>query len=371
MAKASLPTETPGQKTKIVVIRPDRIGDVVLSTPVLEALKHHYPDAEIMLLVRDYVAPVVEHNTYMSKLLVWRPASVHQGFSGFWRLVRELRAEEINIAISLQVNFWVSLAHLLAGIRYRAGPYSKWYSYLFFNRGLRQNRSAVEMHETDYNLMLLRKLGIRAPSRRFEPTITVNAEAKDRARAFIRALGLGDDANFVVLHPGMGGSALNWPERYYIDLIQRLAVRRIAVVVTGAANDKALVERVVNGAKEHDPMLPIFAFLGANSPSGLQDLVALLSLAQVMVGPSTGPLHIAAALGKRTVSFYSPIKVQSALRWGPYSADESRHAVLVPDALCGRDFKCAGTKCHFYFCMERLGVEEALHSVIFQLESKT
>jgi ADP-heptose:LPS heptosyltransferase len=282
--------------------------------------------------------------------------------------VSEIRAGKFDVAVTLQASFWVSLALVLAGVRYRIGPYSKWFSYFFFNRGTRQSRSAVEMHESDYNLMLLRKLGIRTPSRRFEPTITVNAEAKERMRAFLHGLGLEDGAKFVVVHPGMGGSALNWPEGYYIDLLQRVAARGVPVIVTGAIAEKTLVERVVGQAKEHDGKWPIHFFLGANSATGLQDLVALLSLAHVMVAPSTGPLHIAAALGKRTVSFYSPIKVQSALRWGPYSADEERHVVLVPDALCGQDFKCAGTKCHFYFCMERLGVDEALQGILRQLE---
>ncbi len=356
------------RKTKILVVRPDRIGDVVLSTPVLEALRHHYPDCDLQMLVRDAVVPVVQHSPYLTKLFIYRPDSTHAGFGGFWRLVRQIQLEQFDIAITLQVSFRVTVALAIAGIRYRVGPYSKWYSYLAFNRGSRQSRSAVEMHETDYNLMLLRKLGIRTPSRKFEPSITVDADAKERMRVVVRELGIADGASFVTIHPGMGGSALNWSEGYYVDLIARLATRGVHVVVTGGIHEKTLVERVVAAAKQRNSELPIHVFLGANSPSGLSDMIALLSLAQVMVAPSTGPLHIAAALGKRTVSFYAPIKVQSAIRWGPYAADESKHIVLVPDALCGQDFKCAGRKCHFYFCMERLGVDEALGSVMSQLE---
>lgn len=357
-------------KTRILVVRPDRIGDVVLSTPVLEALKHHYPAAEIQMLVRDAVVPVVQHNPFIAGVLAYRPDSVHSGFAGFWRLVRELRQQKFDVAVTLQVSFTVTLALALAGIRYRVGPYSKWYSFLLFNRGKRQKRSSVEMHETDYNMMLLRRLGIRAASRKFEPTVVVDADAKERMRAYLREQGFADGERFVVVHPGMGGSALNWPEGYYIELIQRLAGRGVPVAVTGGIHEKPLVDRVVKAAKEHDAGLRVQPFLGANSPTGLSDMIALLSLSQVMVAPSTGPLHIGAALGKRTVSFYPPIKVQSALRWGPYSMDESKHDVLVPDALCGQDFKCAGRKCHFYFCMERLSVEEAVQSVLRQLETK-
>jgi ADP-heptose:LPS heptosyltransferase len=150
-----------------------------------------------------------------------------------------------------------------------------------------------------------------------------------------------------------------------------VSARGVHVIVTGGLHEKPLIERVIKAAKEQDTNLSIHSFVGANSQTGLSDMIALLSLAQVMVAPSTGPLHIAAALGKRTVSFYPPIKVQSAVRWGPYAANEGMHDVLVPDALCGQDFKCAGRRCHFYFCMERLSVDEAVQSVLKQLKSAT
>lgn len=367
-----LASRGPGQKkARILVVRPDRIGDVVLSTPVLEALKRAFPDAEIDLLVREAVTSVVEHNPYVSKIIQYKPETEHSGISGFNKLVHDIRLGNYDVVITLQVKFWVSAALLVARVPYRVGPYSKWFSYLMFNRGTRQNRSAVEMHETDYNLMLLRKLGVRLPSRKYEPTIMVDADAKERMRAYVKNIGIADATGFVVVHPGMGGSALNWPEGYYVDLVGRLAGRGIPIVVTGSIAEKALVERVISSAlKERGEGLPISSFIGSNSPTGLSDMVALLSLAKVMVAPSTGPLHIAAALGKRTVSFYPPIRVQSAIRWGPYSIDDTRHTVLVPDALCGQDFKCAGRKCHFYFCMERLGVDEAINSVLDQLDKE-
>ncbi|MBI2606703.1 MAG: glycosyltransferase family 9 protein [Deltaproteobacteria bacterium] len=362
--------KTRDKKIKFLVVRPDRIGDVVLSTPVLEALKQNYPAGEIHMLVRDSVVPVVRHNPHLDRIIVYRPNSVHWGIAGFIRLWRAIRRERYDIAIVLQVQAKPSLAVFLAGIRYRIGPYSKWYSYLIFNRGKRQSRSSVAMHETDYNLMLLRRLGIRVPARKISPHVTVDADAKDRMRNHARAAGLGEAEPFVVVHPGMGGSAMNWPEGYYVDLIKRIAVRGTHVFVTGVSRERALVERVAAEARALGPSLPVHPYVGEDTDSGLSDFIALLSLSKVVVAPSTGPLHIATALGKRTVSFFSPIKVQSALRWGPYSPEEGKHSVLVPDALCGQDFKCAGPKCIFYFCMERLGVDEALQSVLHQLESE-
>jgi ADP-heptose:LPS heptosyltransferase len=225
------------------------------------------------------------------------------------------------------------------------------------------------MHETDYNLMLLRKLGIRVTARRFEPTITVDADAKERMRELIKTEGFELNDPFVVVHPGMGGSALNWPEGYYVDMVRRLITGGVRVLVSGSTNEKAIIERVFDHAKGTDTGLPLHKYIGELTDAGLSDYIALISLSKVMVAPSTGPLHIATALGKRTVSFYPPVKVQSVLRWGPYSGDENRHITLVPDAICGQDYKCIGPKCSFYFCMERLAVDEAYHNVLNQLES--
>lgn len=369
MNEQSTPSNT--EKTKILVIRPDRLGDLVLSTPVFEALKRHYRDGQVYALVRDVAVPVVEHNPHLAGVVAYGPDSVHSGFFGFWRLVRELRTYRFDIAITLQVGFTVTLAMLLAGIRCRIGPYSKWYSFFAFNRGTRQSRSAVEMHEADYNLALLQRLGIQVSSRKLDPTIVVDAQAKERMHSFLREIKIADGKAFVVVHAGMGGSALNWPERYYSDLVRRLTGQGVRVILSGGFHEKSLLERVLRAVKDQQPENLVQTFIGSNSTSGLSDLIALLSMAQVTVAPSTGPLHIAAALGRRTVSFYPPIKVQSPTRWSPYSSDQNKHDVLVPDVLCGQDFKCAGRRCEFYFCMERLSVDEAVQRVLRQLADAT
>ena len=355
--------------TKILVVRPDRIGDVVLSTPVFEALKMNILDSEITALVAEHVKPVVEHNPFLSGVLTYSPQEKHRGFKGFFRFVSELRKGRYDFVVVLQVQFLVSLAISLARIPQRVGPYSKWYSYLFFNRGFLQRRSRVEMHESDYNLMLLRKLGIRVPTRKYEPLIIVDADAKERMRKVFNEFSFGTDDDpqpFTIVHSGMGGSALNWPTGYYNDLVALMVRNGLYVVLTGSVAEKPMVEGIAKEVQSRPGQSKgqLRTFIGPSSPSGLHDLIGLFSLSQLVVAPSTGPLHIAVALGKSTVSFFSPIKVQSALRWGPYVANDLKHRVLVPGALCGQDFKCAGRKCYYYFCMERLSVEEALSAVL-------
>jgi lipopolysaccharide heptosyltransferase II len=355
---------------KILVIRPDRIGDVVLSTPVLEALKLRYPNAEIHFLVRDTVVPVVEHNPFIKKLVVYRTTKGSGRFSESLRLAKEIRAEHFDVAVTLQVNFWVSLAQFLARVPRRTGPYSKWYSYLFFNRGQRQRRSEVAMHEAEYNLALLKDLDACPAPKSLAPRVVADKAAQKRAEKLLHSVGLSGVRKIAVVHPGMAGSALNWPEVNYASLVRRLAEHGIPVLVSGAKPEQELVSRIIESAQMGRLKLPIHSFIGEVSPEGLADLIGLLSFAGVMVAPSTGPLHLASALGKPTVSFYSPIKVQSAARWAPYtkSGSEGLHAVWVPEVECGQEFKCAGERCPAFYCMAKVSVDEAFESVLKKLE---
>ena len=143
-------------------------------------------------------------------------------------------------------------------------------------------------------------------------------------------------------------SALNWPESHYILLGRRL-LKRYNVLVTGGPGEGALVERVFQGIarqQSYSPDSPAFAkYLGEK---GLGETIAMLDQCDGVVAPSTGPMHIAVALGKTVVTVFPPIKVQSAVRWGPYGVaigtnlgiePEDKASVLVPDVNCGEDFR--------------------------------
>ncbi|MGK5086220.1 glycosyltransferase family 9 protein, partial [Bdellovibrionota bacterium FG-2] len=103
-------------------------------------------------------------------------------------------------------------------------------------------------------------------------------------------------------------------------------------------------------------------FYGGADSLGLDFLAGLFSAMQVVVAPSTGPLHLAVALGKPVVSFYPPIRVQSAKRWGPLLGE-----ALSPDVSCGQDFRCLGSACPHYLCMELIKVEDAVKCVLEKL----
>lgn len=365
--------ESKEKEFRILVVRPDRLGDVILSTPVFEVIKRHYPRSYLAVMVREAVAPLIRGSPFVDEVILYDPDQRHWGFRGFLRLVADLRARRFRVAVVLQSQRRIAAAIFLANIRYRVGPLSKLHSYLFYNRGARQHRSRVEMHETDYNLQLLRRLGIRVGTRRISLTVSLPEPVRARARSWLIERGFVEGETLIAIHPGMGGSALNWPEPHYIEFIHALLREGRRVLVTAGPSEISLMNRI------RDSLAPLAGtlkekaiFYGNSEPQPgaqgtIEFLAGLYACCSLVVAPSTGPLHLAVALGKRVVTFYPPIRVQSAIRWGPYLSDESRASILVPEVYCGQEFKCLGNLCNYFPCMKGLTVIEALEEADRQL----
>ena len=341
----------------ILVIRPDRIGDVVLSTPVLDALKAKVPGCKITVLVRAEVAPLLKTHPSVDHILIYDPKGRHQGWAGIQKLSTDLSLGCFGTALVLQGGWQIALAVMLAGIPQRIGPKSKLHSYFLYNEAIRQNRSRSDRNEADYNLELAAVCWLgSAPARgEFPAHLELDPADRDSARDWLRAKGWKEGEKLVVVHPGMGGSALNWPEANYVELVRRLLGDGVKVVLSFGPADGETRRKMDNefGGRRIDPWI-----FGDG-----EKLAGIFSWASVVVAPSTGPLHIAAALGRPVVSFYPPIQVQSPKRWGPFVKNETQARVFSPEVACGQVFKCAGEKCPHFFCMDGLTVDRALEEV--------
>lgn len=316
------------KKTRLLLVRTDRIGDVTLTTPALSALREKYPQARISFLTSSYARGVLENNPDLDELITER---------GFFATLAELRRGKFDVAVVFFVNFKVSLLALLAGIPVRIGPASKLWS-VFLNRRVTQRRSRIKKHEADYNLDLVKELGADAAPRPARLTLT-GQEKKDSA-AILARLGLSEKDFIVALHPGSGGSALNWPKENFAALADRL-LRDFPVKV------------LLTGSPAETPLLEEIASLMAGKPFILREAASLrlfsgvISHCGMFITNSTGPLHLAAALRVPTLSFFPPIKPCSPVRWGPYGGGLNK--VLVPPGDgCAR---CVREKCPGYSCM--------------------
>jgi ADP-heptose:LPS heptosyltransferase len=331
----------------ILVVRTDRLGDVLLTTPVSTALRAFAPRAKISWLVSPYTAPLLEHNPDVDRILLDRGDSVRA-------LADRIRAERFDAAVVAFPRWRVVRALWLARVPVRIGPASKVYCILL-NRRIRQHRSRGTKHEADCNLELLGPLG--APFKRYPTRYVAIGDEREAARRFLEGAGVSGARPLAVLHPGSGGSSARWPLGHFAALGNALAADGCDLVVTAGPGEEF---RSGMAAVMRRP--PVFVAGGSVSIRGL---AAILSLADLVVTNSTGPLHLAVALGVPTVSVYSPLPARRPERWGPYPAfveGDGKHRVLVAP-LRGSGSKAVED-------MEAVTVEEVLRHCRAQLADR-
>ncbi|MFA4947302.1 MAG: lipopolysaccharide heptosyltransferase family protein, partial [Candidatus Krumholzibacteriia bacterium] len=176
----------------ILIVRTDRLGDVLLTTPVSTALRRMFPRARISWLVRPYTAPLLENNPDIDQILV-------DGGESAGRLADRIRNKRFDAAIVAYPRWRIVWALWRARVPVRIGPANKLYAILL-NKRVRQRRSKGAKHETDYNLELLAPLGVSF--KRYPTRYVATDEERRSARRVLEAKGISGAKPVVILHPG-------------------------------------------------------------------------------------------------------------------------------------------------------------------------
>jgi ADP-heptose:LPS heptosyltransferase len=362
----------------IVINRTDAIGDTILTLPMGKFLKDKYPGSKIAFIVSPVCKDLFINHPYVDECWVLdKNQSLYKKNKFLSEKFKSFNADTF---------FHVGGSHLPGmvswklGIPFRGGLKSKWQSFVFLNKAVRQSRSLVSMHESDYNLNLLSPLGtIYKSSERksFSPMIYVSNAEKEEAKISFKEVKEKDapegGSEILVIHPGMTGHTLNWASRNYARLLKRIESEmpnRFTYVISFTPSD----EKFLTGLREQ-LVRDDYAFLKKKilffdgSVKGLRHYISFLSTVDLFIGPSTGTTHIANTLGLKMIGLYSPIKVQSASRWGPFNRDE-RTKVVVPDVVCGEQFECAGKTCPYFECMAKIEVEDVFNAIFELTELK-
>jgi heptosyltransferase III len=327
---------------KVLIIRTDRIGDVVLTLPMVTVLRERIPGIRVSMLLRSYTSALAEGFGGLDRAFSY---DTPEGQKRFSTMLAELRAQRFDLVVVSHPTFRIALLTALAGIPVRVGSGYRWYSFLF-NKRVFEHRKTAEKHEAEYNISLLQAIGIHV-SEIPHIDLALPASATDEALAELTRLDIGHDEKFVVLHPGSGGSARDWSAQNFGDLAKGLAADGYRVVVTGVQAEKELVGQVITRAEGR-----AIASVGRMS---LKVLAAFVKRARLFVSNSTGPLHIASAVGTPVIAFFPPIRECSPRRWGPLA--EAKVVFTADSASCPR---CKGGPCQGNDCMDQIQVKEVL-----------
>lgn len=330
----------------ILIVRTDRIGDVILTLPAAALLKKRFPGCRVTFLVRQYTKELVCNNPYIDEIMV---LDEEKGRTKFFSNYRQIKSKNFDAVITVFPRFILSLILFYSGIKIRAGSGYRWYSFLF-NKKVYEHRKYGEKHELVYNINLLRALGIEETVTEKECCFGLcpSEKEKEKIGQYFADLGVDKAKPVIIFHPGSGGSAVDLPVEKMKELFSRTAGElNVNVLLTGDGKEKEI-------CSSFPEYVNAFNVCGKFN---LGELIAVIDKSVLLIANSTGPLHIAAALGKNVVGFFPKIHSQSPVRWGPFT--EKRH-IFVPAIKCSN---CTRKQCEELNCMNSINIDEAFETI--------
>lgn len=288
---------------KFLIIRQDRIGDVVLSLPMAIHLKEAFPGCFVTVLLRDYARAIYENSIYVDEIISYPDFNLD--WKGIFRLSKRLRGYKFTHSFMPLPDSTLNLVTYLAGIRVRISSGHKLFQTLTNTKSSYRRKYIQFRHESDYSLDSLRKIGMEIKGSRAEITIT---EDEKRGNELLKKRLCPDGEKLIAINTSSGNSAPNITVDAYLELTKLLtSVPRFNVLITDREPD----ERFAG--------LPRVTFL--EEKEDLREMINYISISDVVISSSTGPMHIAGALGVPTVSVFCPLPACSPVLWGPLGND--------------------------------------------------
>ncbi len=328
---------------KILLSRLKFIGDIVLTTPVIEAVREKYSGAEIHYLGDKFGVNLLRNNPGLDRIIPYNfeaPSAIEQ-----MRISLTLRKEKYDVAVDLFGNPRSAIAIYLSGAKMRIGGNFGWRGKTYTHpMVIRERMTAVAFH-----LRYLRPLGIDESYR--QPRIFITDSEAAEAKTYLASAGINGTRPVVGLHIGATWPAKVWPPDNFARLSDLLTEWYGAdVVVTYGPKDTAYLAGFTTAARRNFKSIP---------PRELRNLAALISCCDAYVSNDAAPMHIAAAVGTPTVGIFGPGEPDI---WFPYDRKLGHVALKKDIDCCHRDF-CKLTGDDHLRCMKLITPEEVYETV--------
>jgi ADP-heptose:LPS heptosyltransferase len=310
---------------RIIISRTDSIGDVVLTLPVAAALKEAFPQSHILFLGRNYTRPVIDSCRFVDTFVSWDEIRQSTDPDG---VVRSLAALNADAVIHVFPEKEICRAAKKARIPIRIATAGRFFTLSTCNRLLYIPRKNSTLHEAQLNLKLLRGLGIKHDYSlsAIATMYGLVSGTSDRSS--------GSGKKRVILHPKSKGSAREWGLDNFGQLIDLLPPEKYSVIVTGTNEEGALMKGFLNQYSDRITDL--------TGKLTLRELMELIANSDALVAASTGPLHLASALGIQAIGIYAPMRPIFPRRWAPIGR---RATFLVKEGNCSDCRKTGDCHC--------------------------
>lgn len=332
----------------ILISRTDNIGDVVLTLPMAAMLKQQFPDVKISFLAREYVRGVLEHCEHVDEFYSWDALSqLHEKNEA--AAIAQIQSHQFDTVIHVFPRSDIATLMRRAKIKYRVGTTHRLYHWWTCNERVNFSRAKSNFHEVQLNLKLLKPFNnvaqpeLHALRQQFGLRVsdTLSVELKKYLR---------EDRFNLIVHPFTNGNTREWPVSHFNALIRQLSVDKFNVMITGSSKEVlSIQERMM-------PQCPRAINLAGKC--SLRELMELIGHADGLIANSTGPMHIAAALGVHTLGLFPVTRGIDPNRWGPVGM---KTEFLIADPNCQLPRCRNKNDC---FCMESITVESVKNKVM-------
>lgn len=331
---------------RFLVVRTDRIGDVLLTTPVFKALRINFPDSFISVMVAPIARDIVEGNPYLDEVIIYDKNNKDKGFFGFFRMVSALRQRRFDLGLVLHTKKRTNLLCFLAGIKERVGYYNNKFGFLL-NKKIPDLRPEGKKHEAQYCLEVLKAIGIETEDT--ELFMPLKPQAEVWSDEILSKYKVDRKDILIAINPGASCPSKIWPAERFAILADKLAEKYSAkIALICGPNDLKIASLVL--AKIQNPVINL------SGHTTISQLASLLKRCNLFISNDSGPVHIACAVGTPVVAIFG--RNESGLspkRWGPLS---KQSAVLHKEVGC---VECLAHNCKKGFaCLLAITEDEVL-----------
>lgn len=287
------------KQNKYLICRIDRIGDVVLSTPLPREIKKNQPNSFVAVLVRNYTKDIYLNNPYVDQIITYDREDNSK--KNFWKLVKELKKYNFNYGFMLLPDERLNYILFFTGIKNRIGVGHKLYQFLTVTKYIDRHKYIPIRHESDYCLDMLRKINLKTDNIAPEIFLTENDVEliSNKKSTFI-----GNKKKLIGINTSSGNSAPNlnvFGYKRLIALLQQNREYQIAIM------DKVIPLEITD--------IPDVVY--PNVESNLRNSILNFATLDLLISNSTGPMHICSALKVPTLSLFCPLTACSPKLWGP------------------------------------------------------
>jgi ADP-heptose:LPS heptosyltransferase len=284
----------------------DRIGDVLMITPMIREIRKAYPDCFLATLTQKKTSELLINNPYLDKIII---DELQKG--SFPKVVKELRKYKFTDGLLVMPTERAAYQMLFAGIKNRIGVGRKIYEVITLMKSVSRMKYNPLRHEADYCMDLARKIGVKTDN--LSPEIFLSDEEKTSGKEFLKTYGISDEDYKIIIHSGSLNSSPNWSEDKYFELIKAILrkfnARKFNIILTSLEMSDEFHEKIndLNEKRIIDISKKIIS---------LRDLIKVINSVDLTIVSSTGPAHIADALKKNSIVIHCHRSMNCTQLWG-------------------------------------------------------